>query len=173
MFKGLFSNVSSSISRIPSVQVEIVDDTGAVCKECSTFVTLQRDGKYFKTALPIVIDINLGKTYTIYIKGKTTVRRSFSQVTFIQNQVLDCTATNPSGNCGEFKTKIDAKSFISGDTDGTNKDSDSYSKIDSIDLQVMSIKYGTNAIEADFNLDGTVDILDLDIMGKNYGLHGE
>lgn len=166
MFKGIFPNIDPSVLVIPQVQVEVGADN-------SVIVPLSKVGNYFQTNSPITLDVEAGKPYTVSIKAGVTLRRLFNNVIFSQEEVLDCVTESAVSNCGELKTALPAKQFYSGDTDGFNKQSDSLGKVDSIDLQVLSGLYGSTNQKADFNYDGAVDILDLDILGRNYGLQGE
>ncbi len=173
LFKAKFPDIAPSVNLIPGVQVEWYDGDQLSCADCSTFVSLVRDGAYFKTNQPVSFSVNTGRQHTVKIKAGNTIRRSFSGIQFTANQTLDCTGGTMPSACGELKTKIETKPLWSGDTDRFNNYSDSYSKIDSVDLQMLSMKYGTTSSEADFNSDGQVDIIDLDILGRNYGLQGD
>ncbi|OGK43823.1 hypothetical protein A3B40_01100 [Candidatus Roizmanbacteria bacterium RIFCSPLOWO2_01_FULL_37_16] len=66
---------------------------------------------------------------------------------------------------------------MTGDSDGFQTQSGSFNKIDSADLQVLSSQFNTQpppttGSSSDFNLDSQVNILDLEILGRSYGISG-
>ncbi|OGK46614.1 hypothetical protein A2963_02690 [Candidatus Roizmanbacteria bacterium RIFCSPLOWO2_01_FULL_40_13] len=142
----------------------------------STQVDFIRIGSFFQTASEAGFDISQDKAYTIFVKSKISLGRWFSGVNLIQGQTLDCTVTSDPA-CGELIDLRDIKILESGDSDGFNTSSGSYNKVDSADLQVLNQYFNQPAIDAaagaDFNLDGNVDISDLEILGKNYALVGD
>ena len=134
-------------------------------------VDLLRTGNYFETQSEASINISQDKAYTVFIKTKISLGRSFSGVTLSQSQVLDCTVPSDSA-CGELITQRDTKLLLSGDSDGFTTSSGSYNRVDSADLQVLATYFNQPATgqaqAADFNIDSNVDISDLEILGKNY-----
>ena len=92
------------------------------------------------------------------------------------SQSLDCSVASDS-SCGELISARDNKQLLSGDSDEFNTASGSYNKVDSADLQILNTYFNQPAtgpaISADFNLDGSVDISDLEILGKNYSSVGD
>ena len=174
-FKLQLPDILSSTTSIPSsdVQIEVRDGTNSVG---FAGVDLVRSGNYFQTRLEVSFNILQNKTYTLLIKTNTSVRRMFAGVNLVRSQTLDCTvANNPA--CGELIGQRDVKLLLSGDSDGFTSTSGSYNRVDSADLQLLSTYFNriaiVNAANADFNLDGTVNIKDLDILGKNYGQRGD
>ncbi len=166
-------DISSNVTPIDSsyVKVEVYDG--------STFVTyanaqLTKQGDYYVTSQEVSLNISAvaAKAYKIAIKQAVTLRRIFANVTLTPSASLDCTATNSS--CGELNSQTDTKTLLSGDSDGFNTSSGSYNKIDSADLQALASQYNSGSGgTADFNFDGQVNISDLDILGRNYGLQGD
>ena len=168
-------DILASTTNIPAsdVQVELRDGTNSVGV---AGVDLVRNGNYFQTQSDASFNISQNKTYTVYIKTKTSLRRLFTGVSLAQSQTLDCTvAINPS--CGELISQRDNKPLASGDGDGFTVSSGSYNKVDSADLQVLATHFNRPATgqstSADFNFDGIVNISDLEILGKNYGAVGD
>ena len=152
--------------------VEVKDGSNVVATDN---VELVRSGNYFRSASEVSFNIPQSKAYTVFVKTKRSIGRSFGNVMLSQSQVLDCTVST-NQNCGELSSQIDNKVLLSGDTDAFNTASGSYNKVDSADLQVLSQYFNQSAVSqasvADFNLDGAVNISDLEILGKNYGLQG-
>lgn len=138
---------------------------------------LVQSGNYYQTGSPVVFNnVQSGASYSIYVKTKVTVGRRFSNITLNQGQTLDCITTADSA-CGDLFSSTDVKLLDSGDSDGFDTASGSYNLIDSADLQVVNQFFnqpaGSGPYSADFNLDGQVNISDLEIIGKNYGISGD
>ncbi|MBI4226605.1 hypothetical protein HY612_05840 [Candidatus Roizmanbacteria bacterium] len=175
-FKILLPDISSAVNSIPSSDVQVqLREAGTSTTIAIANTQLVRSGNYFQTAAEASFNISQNKTYTVFVKVNIGLQRSFSNVRLTQNQTLDCTSGSNS-NCGDMLTP-DNKPLLSGDSDGFNAASGSYNKIDSADLQVLASQFNTQAPtsgpSADFNLDGQVNISDLDILGKNYGKLGD
>ena len=172
-FKLQFPNIISGEIPASKVQIELRD--GANVVDLAN-INLVRNGSYFQTAFDIFFTIPQNKAYTVLVKTTTGLRRIFTGVNLIKGVTLDCTLTNNS-NCGELITQRDSKLMFSGDSDGFDTASGSYNKIDSADVQVLSIFFNSAAAgpaaAADFNLDGQVSIDDLEILGRNYGFIGD
>ena len=155
------------------VQIELRDGTNAVG---IANIDLVRNGSYFQTAFEIVFTIPQNKAYTVIVKTTTSLRRIFSGVNLTRGTTLDCTVTS-NLNCGELISQRDSKLMLTGDSDGFDSASGSYNKVDSADLQQLTIYYnrpaGGQASLVDFNLDGFVDIGDLEILARNYAKTGD
>ncbi|MBI2641189.1 hypothetical protein HYW87_01170 [Candidatus Roizmanbacteria bacterium] len=107
------------------------------------------------------------------MKAGPTLKRSFANVVLTQGQTFDCLVVSNTF-CGELITLRDSKLLFSGDADRFNTSSGSYNKVDSADLQVLVSEFNTSGTKrSDFNLDGRVNISDLDILGRNYGKQGD
>ena len=174
-FKIQLPDVLSSTTNIAAseVQIELRDGTSSVGV---ANVGLTRNGSYFQPTSDGAFNISQNKAYIILIKIKTSLRRTFSGVNLAQSQTLDCTVTS-NVSCGELISARDSKLLFSGDSDGFTAESGSFNKVDSADLQVLAGFFNQpatgQASGADFNLDSVVDISDLEILGKNYGLQGD
>ena len=173
-FKVQLPDILSSATNISTgnVQVELRDGTTSVGVAGVDFV---RSGNYFQTRSEVSFNILQNKAYSIMIKTNTSLRRMFTGVNLVQSQMLDCTvASNPA--CGELISRRDVKLLLSGDSDGFTSTSGSYNRVDSADLQLLSTYFNriaiVNTANADFNLDGAVNISDLEILGNNYGVAG-
>jgi len=174
-FKIVLPDIASQTTNISSsfVQIEARDGTSQVS---TSTINLSRSGNYFQTTSDVLLNITQSKTYSIFIKTRIGIGRLFNAVSLTQSQTLDCALTsNPS--CGELITQRDSKPLLSGDTDGFNLQSGSFNKIDSADLQTLASQFNspppTAGSSSDFNLDGQVNITDLEILGRNYGSSGD
>ncbi len=180
MFKVLVPDVAGTIPVLGNVRVQLRDGGNPLD---DTRTTLQRipGTQYFKTLSPLEFEVAGGKAYTIQVKQLKTIRRSFT-VTLRKGSIVDCVKDVPDTDCGSLKSPNLAPLF-SGDSDGYNDGSngstrsDSFNKIDVADLQRIIVGYNTSPIpvepNADFNLDGKIDIFDLGILGKNFRKSGE
>lgn len=164
----IISNVSAS-----DVNVEIKD---GLISDGTNNVGLVKNGNYYQTVTEAYFNIGQSKVYDLYLKSKTSIRRKFAGVYLIPGQILDCINTIVA-SCGELVTKLDIKQLNSGDSDGFTVSSGSYNKIDSADLQKLAIYFNQPislaSSYADFNIDNQININDLEILGRNYGLQGE
>lgn len=174
-FKIRLPDILPSVTNISAanIQVEVRDGITSVGL---TGVDLVRNGNYFQTLSESSFNIPQNKGYTILVKTITSLRRSFAGINLTQSQMLDCTVTSNAA-CGELISQRDNKLLLSGDSDGFTITSGSYNKIDSADLQVLASFFNQsatgNAQQADFNLDGSINISDLEILGRNYGGRGD
>ena len=139
-------------------------------------IDLVKVGDYFQTASEVLFDVFENKSYTVFVKTKVTVGRSFAGVNLTQSQTLDCVVGEDTA-CGELISKRDSKLLLSGDSFGFNTGSGSYNRINSADLQALSAYFNKSSAESasavDLNIDGKVNIGDLEVFGKNYGLQGD
>ena len=174
-FKVQLPDIVATTTNIPAtdVQVELIDGTNLVGVANADLV---RNGNYFETSTDAAFNINQNIPYTVFVKSKISLGRSFAGITLTQSQTLDCTVAS-AANCGELITDRDVKLLFSGDSDGFNTGSGSYNKIDSADLQVLATYFNqaatAQASTADFNIDSRVDISDLEILGRNYSQQGD
>ncbi len=176
-FRIKLPDISIAINNISAsdVQIQLRDGLSTVGVANGG---LLRSGLYFMTISGSEPAFNIlqNKAYSVGIKTKTSLRKIFSSVVLSQYQILDCSVII-NLSCGELITQRDNKLLFSGDSDGFNTSSGSYNKIDSADLYVLASQFNTQAPSsgpsADFNLDGQVNINDLDILGRNYGLQGD
>jgi|SRR3989344_3002710 len=172
-FKLRLPDVTAVIIPYTEVELVLMDGDTIVDTEAAN---LYKVGDYYETLSGANFGVIYGKHYTLLIKTRTSIRRIFAGVYLSPSQSLDCRNT---GNyaCGELASGRDYKLLLSGDSDGFNQSSGSYNRIDSVDLHSLSIYFNQWAFGlatgTDFNLDGAVDIRDLDIFGKNYGQSGD
>ena len=137
---------------------------------------LFKNGNYYQTSNAVTFNSVVNQAYTIFVKTHISLGRAFTGVSLTQTQTLDCTVGSDAA-CGDLISLRDTKILESGDSDGFDLNSGSYNKIDSADLQVLTLYFNQSAVDlatsADFNVDGFVDISDLEIIGKNYTLQGD
>jgi len=164
--------VLSSLTSIPNVRVEAMSQGQLACPTCTKYTSLVKQGDYFVTPVPVTFDLTGRRSYTIYIKQYKTIRRSFSGVILSKGEMTDCTQA-ANAMCGEFVSRVDAKPLLSGDTDGFTTANESYNKIDENDMTLINNAFDVPNAAADVNMDGQVNIQDLNIVGKNYGVHGD
>lgn len=168
-FKVKMPDITATTLDLENTRVEVYDGAALVTWNDAA---MTKNGDYFVTTAEVPLNITENKAYNIAVKGSITVRRIFQGVTLTKSQSLDCTAASTA--CGELSTAVDQKPLVSGDSDGFNTVSGSYNKIDSADLTLVGLYFNRGNIpQADFNMDGTVDIKDLEIIGKNYGMNGD
>lgn len=182
-FKVKMPDIAEGVAVVPQVRVQVYDSAG-LSKVTQTTVALYRESgtDYFRTNGAMELD-NISTTltqYRIFIKQLKTIQHSFT-ATLQKGTTVDCTTST--GNCGGSLQNPDLAPLLSGDSDGFKDGSDgtpgaqSYNRIDATDLQRMIDEYGVTPLpaepNADFNLDGKVDILDLGVLGKNYGKVGQ
>ncbi|OGK14161.1 hypothetical protein A3B40_01195 [Candidatus Roizmanbacteria bacterium RIFCSPLOWO2_01_FULL_37_16] len=174
-FKILMPDVLPSTTGIASSNV-VVEARDGSTTVATTNVALTRNGNYYQTSSDALLNIPSPKAYTIFIKSKISIGKLFNNVTLTPQQILDCTQI-VNLLCGELISQKDSKPLVSGDTDGFAQSSGSYNKIDSADLQILASQFNTSPPTAgpssDFNLDSQINILDLEILGKNYGGVGD
>ncbi|MBI4009322.1 hypothetical protein HY357_03745 [Candidatus Roizmanbacteria bacterium] len=165
-------DIASSVTTIQASDVQIEARDGVV-RIGVTNTPLLRNGAYFETSQEVVFNISQSKAYTVVVKAGPTLKRSFANVVLTQGQTFDCLVVSNTF-CGELITLRDSKLLFSGDADRFNTSSGSYNKVDSADLQVLVSEFNTSGTKrSDFNLDGRVNISDLDILGRNYGKQGD
>lgn len=149
---------------VSNVQVKAIDTSGI--EKSSTMATLEKVSDYYQIQNTVSFSNLPSGTYSLIIKHETTLLQTFFNVTLTAGGTLDC--VNQTSSCGDF-VQFNSKPLLSGDTDGFNELSGSFNKIDSADLEVLKNKFNTiQGGNTDFNLDGKVDLTDLDILGKNY-----
>lgn len=180
LFKVLLPDVSNTVTVLPNVRVQVWRQGNALI---DTKTILQRNPgtSFFTTATPLELDLQTGQ-YTVLVKQLKTIRRSFASVSLVRGQTLDCIKDTPDTSCGGLISAHLAPLY-SGDSDGYNDGSngtirsDSFNRIDAADLQKIVSGYGSSSLppepNADFNVDGKIDIFDLGILGKNFGKQGE
>lgn len=173
LFKVLLPDIIAPNISLSDVQIELRQGSNTIG---TTNINLVQSGKYYETGSPVLIEIPQNDYYDIYIKTRVSLGRLFNSIFLTKGQTLDCLNT-ANTDCGELINQVDNKPSFSGDSDGFNVSSGSYNKIDSADLQVLSLYFnqpaGGSATAANFNLDDQVDIMDLEILGKNYFLTGD
>lgn len=180
VFKVKIPDIATTIAVAPNVKIQ-VRDGGSVVTETTTTLERIPETDFFKTPAPVMLDVPGGKQYTLLIKQLKTLRRSFT-VTLNKGVTVDCVKSAPDSSCASLASPALAP-LIGGDSDGFNDGSvgttrsESYNKIDTGDLGRITSGYQARPLplepNADFNLDGKIDILDLGILGKNYGKKGE
>lgn len=168
-------DVSPSISIIDSsrFRIEVYDSLGggSIASPVSP-VQLVRQGDLFRTSAPLTFNLPTDKPYIVIIKGDAFVKRVFNNVSLRRGVLVDC-ALN-AGECGDLASQRDFKLFFGGDADGFNTLSGSYNRVDSADLSMLASYFNRNTPStADFNMDGKVDIADLEILGRNYTKQGD
>lgn len=179
LFKVRMPDVAQSVGTVKDVRVLITDKPG-------TFydfkIDLQRvQGTDFFIANPIELDIPDG-SYMVSIKHAKTLSRTFT-VRLSKGKTLDCSRKDADTSC-ESLGRPELAPLFSGDSDGlvdtkTNNGvrANSYNVIDSADLQRVVSGYGASSLppepNGDLNLDGKIDVLDLGILGKNFGKKGD
>lgn len=168
-------DVSPSISIIDSsrFRIEVYDSLGggSIASPVSP-VQLVRQGDLFRTSAPLTFNLPTDKPYIVIIKGDAFVKRVFNNVSLRRGTLVDC-ALN-AGECGDLASQRDFKLFFGGDADGFNTLSGSYNRVDSADLSMLASYFNRNTPStADFNMDGKVDIADLEILGRNYTKQGD
>lgn len=111
--------------------------------------------------------------YAVFVKGQATVGRLFKGVVFQTDKKslpLDCSLKTTSiKDCGDLVSRRDEKVLFSGDSDGFLDGSPSYNRVDVRDLE----SFASRQKNADFNLDGQINRLDLEILKRNYGERGD
>lgn len=174
-FKIFLPEISVPILSLSDVQVELRDGSN-ILKTKNTFLT--KVGGFYQTQTPVAFTIIDDKSYSVFIKTRVNLGVLFRNIYLNKGSQINCVDLNQQNNtnCGEF-TQAENKPMFSGESFGLDKTSDSYNKIDSADLQILVIYLNQVAAglaaSADFNLDGQVDISDLEIVGKNYGKVGD
>lgn len=180
LFKVKLPDLYPGIAVAPQVRVIVLD---AGIQKLKTYITLYRQPgtDYFQTNTPVEVDLpeNIpAKSYTILIKQQKSIQRSFS-ATLKRHTRADCINTN----CGGSLSNTEFAQLWSGDTDGFMDGTDnasasaSFNRINETDWQRLTDQYGSVQLppepNADVNLDGKIDILDMGIIGKNYQKAGE
>jgi len=163
--------LASNIS-LADVQIELRDGQNTID---TANVNLIQNSPYYQTGSTVWLNIPQIKPYTIFVKTSIGLGRTFTGVVLTPQQELDC-IVGANASCGGLISQRDAKPLWSGDSDGFDTGSGSYNKVDSADLQILTQQFNRPASgfpSADFNLDGQIDINDLEIMGKNYGQIGD
>lgn len=173
-FKIRLPNVAPTVTSVP-VNVSAYHGSNKTPDDTDT-VTLVRDGDYFKTPdSPDKISLQIDKDagYSIYVKGTTTLARLFTGVSLTRGRTTSCVSDSDAEACGELVSARDIKYLYGGDSDGFTEGSDSYNKIDTVDLAQLAIYYDGIAPQGDFNADGSVDTVDLSILAQNYERFGD
>lgn len=168
-------DVSPSVNVIEAFRfrIEVYENLGggSIASPVSP-VQLIRQGDFFRTSAPLTFNLPADKPYIIIIKGDNFIKRVFNNVYLRRGMVLDCSLN--AGECGELTSQRDFKLFFGGDADGFNTLSGSYNRVDSADLTILANYFNRNTPStADFNMDGKVDIADLEILGRNYTKQGD
>src|SRR3989339_2060978 len=177
LFKVRMPDIPTSIGSVSNVRIQVSGNSSI-----RAMTSLQRitGTDTFKTLTPVELDVVGGIQYTVLIKQLHTIRRAFT-VTLHVGQTIDCAKNVPDNECGSLKDSH-LSPLYGGDSDGFNDGtngtipSGSYNKIDVADLQKIVVGYMVVPMpsepNADFNLDGKIDIFDLGILGKNFGRVG-
>lgn len=179
LFKVRMPDVAQSVGTVKDVRVLITDKPGTLY---DFKIDLQRvQGTDFFIANPIELDIPDG-SYMVSIKHAKTLSRTFT-VRLSKGKTLDCSRKDADTSC-ESLGRPELAPLFSGDSDGlvdtkTNNGvrANSYNVIDSADLQRVVSGYEASSLppepNGDLNLDGKIDVLDLGILGKNFGKKGD
>ena len=152
------------------VKVDIVSSQG---EGINTSVALVRegDGIYRTKSNGLSFTLGVSGTYRVYVKLTTSIGRSYSNVVLNTGSVLDCTTENTS--CGDLKPSsslLSGKSLLLGDTDTF-----SYNWINIADFDILVSEFlgRVTTKYTDFNLDNSVDVLDLEVLGLNFNKRGD
>jgi len=177
IFKVKIPDLSPGVNVLPNVRLQLRDGGNPV-EDKNILLQRVQGTDFFMTTTPTSFNVTGRKEYTLLVKQLKTVRRSFS-VTLERGKTTDCTVNADCGSLGHSELAP----LWAGDSDGFNDGSagttrsDSYNRIDAADLQKMVVGYKVSPVpaepNADFNLDGKIDIFDLGILGKNFGKIGE
>ena len=177
IFKVKIPDLSSGVNVLPNVRLQLRDGGNPV-EDKNILLQRVQGTDFFMTTTPTSFNVTGRKEYTLLVKQLKTVRRSFT-VTLERGKTMDCTVDASCGSLGHSELAP----LWAGDSDGFNDGSagttrsDSYNRIDAADLQKMVVGYKVTPMpaepNADFNLDGKIDIFDLGILGKNFGKQGE
>lgn len=165
LLKVRMPDVAQSVGTVKDVKILITDKPGTLY---DFKIDLQRvQGTDFFAANPIELDIPDG-SYLVSIKHAKTLSRTFT-VRLSKGKTLDCTQKDYDKYC-ESLGRPELAPLYSGDSDGGGL-------IDAADLQRLVSGYGVQPLppepNADFNLDGKIDVQDLGILGKNFGKRGD
>ena len=167
-------DVTTSNISLADVQIELRDGPNTL--GVANVNLIQQNPGFYQTGSPVWLDIPEIRPFSVFVKTRIGVGRSFSGVSLTPLQELDCTVGSNLA-CGELISQRNNKPLWSGDSDGFDTGSGSYNKVDSADLSVLTTYYNQPgsgaAAAADFNFDGQVDISDLEILGKNYTRVGD
>jgi len=152
------------------VKVDIVSSQG---EGINTSVALVREGDGIYRTKGSGISFNLGSsgTYRVYVKLTTSIGRVYNNVSLVSGSVLDCTIENTS--CGDMKPSsslLSVRALLLGDTDNY-----SYNWINIADFDKLVEEFlgRVSTKYTDFNLDGSVDVLDLEVLGLNFNKRGD
>ncbi|OIO14958.1 hypothetical protein AUJ73_01465 [Candidatus Gottesmanbacteria bacterium CG1_02_37_22] len=159
-------------SEVPQdrVKVDIVSSQG---EGINTSVALVREGDGIYRTKGSGLSFNLGSsgTYRVYVKLTTSIGRVYNNVSLVSGSVLDCTIENTS--CGDMKPSsslLSVRALLLGDTDNY-----SYNWINIADFDKLVEEFlgRVSTKYTDFNLDGSVDVLDLEVLGLNFNKRGD
>jgi hypothetical protein len=124
--------------------------------------------------------VTQSKKYNIVVKIKSTISRVFRDVILTSGKIREC--ANLAGtqgivtDCGDFNNYLlGSKQLVGGDSDGFNKTSGSYNKVDIADYQKYTDE-NTGVVTtkmSDFNGDGQINTIDLGILARRYGFSGD
>ena len=160
-------------SEVPQdrVKVDIVNSSGT--KVYTGSIALVREGDRIYRTKGSGISFNLGSsgTYRVYVKLTTSIGRVYNNVSLVSGSVLDCTIENTS--CGDMKPSsslLSVRALLLGDTDNY-----SYNWINIADFDKLVEEFlgRVSTKYTDFNLDGSVDVLDLEVLGLNFNKRGD
>lgn len=176
-FKIKLADLPLAVDHINAEDVHVTVHDGPTLVQMVNGALL-RGGDYYVSG-DIMLNIPASKTYTISVKTRTTTGQTFANVNLTQGELRDCSGITLDNNCGELVTVTNADRMLySGDSDGFDNASGSYNKVDSADLQTL-VTYFNQAASSlnqsygvDFNMDGQVNISDLEILARNYGKMG-
>ncbi|MBI2028818.1 hypothetical protein HYT02_00165 [Candidatus Gottesmanbacteria bacterium] len=170
-------DILQSVTSIPANKVQVIIYGGAIpIVTINPVLDPNRNGNYFSVGVRTTLPASFPQTtqYTVLVKLGNTIQRVFRNVTLTKGQLADCTGTSV-GSCGELVSQRDIKTFISGDSDGFDRNSFSFNKIDvnDYDNYLRERFGGVNNLLTDFNGDGQVNVSDLAIWAKNYFVNGD
>jgi len=160
-------------SEVPQekVKVDIVNSSGTKVYTGSIALVREGDGIYRTKSNGLSFTLGVSGTYRVYVKLTTSIGRSYSNVVLNTGSVLDCTTENTS--CGDLKPSsslLSGKSLLLGDTDTF-----SYNWINIADFDILVSEFlgRVTTKYTDFNLDNSVDVLDLEVLGLNFNKRGD
>jgi len=162
-----------AVSEVPQekVKVDIVNSSGTKVYTGSIALVREGDGIYRTKGNGLSFTLGSSGTYRVYVKLTTSVGRSYSNVVLNTGSVLDCTLENTS--CGDLKPSLSlqsTKALLLGDTDTY-----SYNWINIADFDKLVEEFlgRVTTKYTDFNLDNSVDVLDLEVLGLNFNKRGD